>query len=1496
MRKHRVFGTGLIMILLSIAAAGYAFADAGQWRAAPGLSCQGSITGIYSDTGGSLIMSAVESANTDTIKIHYAVPEPIFETLSGQEINGVNTQKCILGNAELVGEPGEPLMPMIRSRVILPKGRTVDSIKISPVESVELDGEYLLAYATKPCPLSSTNIEPTFASDEIYGSDDTFPNKDYSLVSIQDRCGVSIAIIECYPLSYKPLSGSVKYYKEYILEVETTNEQQLKSTDAIKARPERILDGIQSEENPETLESYADSKDLADTDVYANEYSYVIVTGNDIINASTTPNLNDFVAHKQSLGFSVKVEAIEDILATQSGSSNPDKLRNYLRDAYNNWNTKYVLLGGDTNIIPLKTVYASFGGHTDDLPTDLPYQCLSQTSWNDDFEAEVFIGRASAENAAEFSNFVYKTIAFENTNQNDSYIKTVLNLGEQLDSSTYAKAAMEVIKAKYTSDYTINTLYDQDSTWSKYDFVTKVNQNKYSIMNHLGHSNAQYAMKNYISDLQNNPMNNDKFIFVKSQGCIPGAFDQSCMAEYMTTANRNGMWGVVFNSRYGWYNPSNVTNGPSQIVHASFWNAYFSNNLKSVGECNEYSHRVNTNYRWDILESNLFGDPSVVFGGNSGPNTYPLTVANGSGDGSYAAGTSVDITANTPPSGKVFDKWVINSGNPSIANIYSLSTTLTMPASSASVAATYEDDGGGGGDYCTSSGDSHNYEWISGVHIGSMSNTSSASGYSDFTNKTLSVSANETVTVSLTPGFSGGSYTESWKVWIDYNLDGDFEDSGEAVFSKSGSSTVSGSFTVPGSASGATRMRVSMSYGSAPPYCGTFTYGEVEDYTVDIDGGVQTYTLSVISGTGDGDYTPGAQVTITANSAPSGQVFDHWVVNSGSPQISNVNASSTTLTMPYGDVKVTATYKDDGGGGGGGDYCTSSGSSYNYEWIAGVHVGTLNNTSSASGYTDFTNKTLSVSANDSVSVSLTPGFSGGTYTESWKVWIDYNLDGDFEDSGEAVFSKSGSSTVSGSFTVPTSATGTTRMRVSMSYGSAPPYCGTFSYGEVEDYAINISGGSQAYTLTVASGSGDGNYEAGQSVTITANSAPSGQVFDKWVVNSGSPQISNVNASSTTLTMPYGDVKVTATYKDDGGGGGGGDYCTSSGSSYNYEWIAGVHIGTLNNTSSASGYTDFTNKTLSVSANDSVSVSLTPGFSGGTYTEYWKVWIDYNLDGDFEDSGEAVFSKSGSSSVSGSFTVPSSASGATRMRVSMSYGSAPPCCGTFSYGEVEDYTINIGGGAQNYKLSVSNGSGDGNYEAGKSVSITANTPPSGQVFDQWAINSGSPQIANVNASSTTLTMPAGNVTISATYTDGGGGGDYCTSSGNTNNYEWIAGVHIGTLNNTSGASGYTDFTNKTLSVSTNESISVSLTPGFSGGSYTENWRIWIDYNRDGDFEDSGEEVYSNSGSSSVSGSFTVPSSATGITNMRVSMSYGSAPPCCGTFSYGEVEDYTVIVGY
>jgi PKD repeat protein len=136
------------------------------------------------------------------------------------------------------------------------------------------------------------------------------------------------------------------------------------------------------------------------------------------------------------------------------------------------------------------------------------------------------------------------------------------------------------------------------------------------------------------------------------------------------------------------------------------------------------------------------------------------------------------------------------------------------------------------------------------------------------------------------------------------------------------------------------------------------------------------------------------------------------------------------------------------------------------------------------------------------------------------------------------------------------------------------------------------------------------------------------------------------------------------------------YCTASGVNQTYEWIAGVAVGGLNNTSGPSPYTDYTAQSANLTAGSSVNISLTPGFSGSAYSEYWKVWIDYNGDGDFIDPGEEVFSDMTNSTASGSFTVPATAVGSTRMRVSMDYSGFPAACGTLAYGEVEDYTVTI----------------------------------------------------------------------------------------------------------------------------------------------------------------------------------------------------------------------------
>ena len=141
------------------------------------------------------------------------------------------------------------------------------------------------------------------------------------------------------------------------------------------------------------------------------------------------------------------------------------------------------------------------------------------------------------------------------------------------------------------------------------------------------------------------------------------------------------------------------------------------------------------------------------------------------------------------------------------------------------------------------------------------------------------------------------------------------------------------------------------------------------------------------------------------------------------------------------------------------------------------------------------------------------------------------------------------------------------------------------------------------------------------------------------------------------------------------------YCDSASTNVNDEYISNVQINTINNSSGAQFYSDFTAISTNLSEGESYTISVTPTWTGTIYQEGYAAWIDYNNDSDFDDPGELVWSKSPSTDTSntGSFTVPSGTSEASvRLRVSMKYNGIPTSCETFTWGEVEDYTINLGG--------------------------------------------------------------------------------------------------------------------------------------------------------------------------------------------------------------------------
>ncbi|WP_300458651.1 GEVED domain-containing protein [Desulfobacula sp.] len=590
------------------------------------------------------------------------------------------------------------------------------------------------------------------------------------------------------------------------------------------------------------------------------------------------------------------------------------------------------------------------------------------------------------------------------------------------------------------------------------------------------------------------------------------------------------------------------------------------------------------------------------------------------------------------------------------------------------------------------------------------------------------------------------------------------------------------------------------------------------------------------------------------------------------------------------------------------EYCETGGSNQAFEWIQTVSVGDFSNTTGASSYSDFSDQVIEVSCGSTYAISLTPGFAGSVYTEYWRIWADLNQDGDFDDAFELLFEGSGNGVVPCNIAFSSQAVpGKTRMRVSMKYGSYASDCGSFVYGEVEDYTLNI------YNTGPIEPTAAFNYTVdGLSATFTDASLSPGSSIESWDWNFGDgnsatdqhPEHIYTKTGSyiVTLTVTASNAQTASISKTINVDDTSLAYCESNGSNQTYEWVKTVSIGNFSNNSAASGYSDFTGQIIEVTSGSSSPISLTPGFTGSAYTEYWRIWADLNRDKDFDDIGEFLFEGSGSEKISGQITIPSNISpGDSRLRVTMSYGSNTEACGSFNYGEVEDYTLRVSDGGPVEPTAAFSYTVDG-----LSATFTDASLSPGSSIESWDWNFGDGNSATdqhpehiytkTGSYIVTLTVTASNAqtaSISKTINVDDTSLAYCESNGSNQTYEWVKTVSIGNFSNNSAASGYSDFTGQIIEVTSGSSSPIVLTPGFSGSAYNEHWRIWADLNRDGDFDNSSELLFEGSDNKAIYGQMTIPADTpTGTTRLRISMQYKSYTEACDNYGYGEVEDYTL----
>jgi hypothetical protein len=149
------------------------------------------------------------------------------------------------------------------------------------------------------------------------------------------------------------------------------------------------------------------------------------------------------------------------------------------------------------------------------------------------------------------------------------------------------------------------------------------------------------------------------------------------------------------------------------------------------------------------------------------------------------------------------------------------------------------------------------------------------------------------------------------------------------------------------------------------------------------------------------------------------------------------------------------------------------------------------------------------------------------------------------------------------------------------------------------------------------------------------------------------------------------------------------YCNLAPKNNEYEWIESFTLNGITNNSGRntlaygfySDYFDF-----DLIQNTTYDISLLPGYATTSYPEYFKVFIDFNQDGIFDNNIENVFDAGSTTktNIDGQITIPQNVlQGYTRMRVIMSYQKAANPCepnnGDYEDGEYEDYCVYISNG-------------------------------------------------------------------------------------------------------------------------------------------------------------------------------------------------------------------------
>ena len=163
----------------------------------------------------------------------------------------------------------------------------------------------------------------------------------------------------------------------------------------------------------------------------------------------------------------------------------------------------------------------------------------------------------------------------------------------------------------------------------------------------------------------------------------------------------------------------------------------------------------------------------------------------------------------------------------------------------------------------------------------------------------------------------------------------------------------------------------------------------------------------------------------------------------------------------------------------------------------------------------------------------TVNLAAGTYTENQSVTLTSSTEGATiyytTDGSEPTITGGVPAGTTAQYTAPIAVTGTEGQSITTTI-KAIAVKDRMQNSSVETFTYTIQIPVPKYEVNVTNGSGSGNYAQGSTVTITANTAPNGQRFKDWSIESGNITLASSTSDTTTFVMPAEAVRVKANYE------------------------------------------------------------------------------------------------------------------------------------------------------------------------------------------------------------------------------------------------------------------------------------------------------------------------------------------------------------------------------